>query len=138
MGGGPFATTFFDVRVFNPYVVSSGTAPTLAARYRRHECSKKRLYEQRIREVDGGSFTPLVFSCSGGAGPSATRYLKRLASLLSEKRDIPYSSTVGWLRCRLSFALLRSSLMCLRGSRSSARRLPMDPVLACAEARMDH
>ena len=84
-GGGPFATTFFDVRVFNPYLVSGGTAPTLAARYRRHECSKKRLYEQRIWEVDGGSFTPLVFSCSGGVGPSATRYLKRLASLLLEK-----------------------------------------------------
>ena len=128
------------MRVFNPYVVSSETAPTLAAGYRRQECFKKCFYEQRIQhfEVDGGSFTPLMFSCSGSAGPSATSYLKRLASLLSEKRDIPYSSTVGWLRCRLSLALFRSSLMCLRGSRSSAQRLLMDPVLACAEARVDH
>ena len=26
---------------------------------------------------------------------------------------------MGWLRCRLSFAILRSAIMCIRGTRSS-------------------
>ena len=33
--------------------------------YRRHEKEKQRSYEQRIREVERGSFTQLVFSTSG-------------------------------------------------------------------------
>ena len=31
--------------------------------------------------------------------------------MLSEKRDVPYSTMIGWVRCRLSFALLRASIM---------------------------
>ena len=40
--------------------------------YRKHESSKKRAYESRFREVEHNSFTPLVFSASGGMGPEAT------------------------------------------------------------------
>ena len=47
---------------------------------------------------------------------------KRLGSLLAEKHDIPYSSMMGLLRCRLSFALLQSSVMCIRGSRYRSSR----------------
>ena len=36
-----------------------------------------------------------------------------------EKRGTCYSRTMGWLLCQLSFALLRSSIMCIRGARSS-------------------
>ena len=114
--GSLFDTTFFDVQVFNPFVVSCGAAPTLAARYRRQELMKKRQYEQRLREVEGGSFTPLVFSTTGGAGPQASQAMKRLASLLATKRDVLYSRTVAWLRCRLSFPLLRASIFCVRGA----------------------
>ena len=42
--------------------------------------------------------------------------------MLSEKRDVPYSKMIGWIRCRLSFALLRASIMSVRGARSSANR----------------
>ena len=108
---------FFDVRVFNP------TAPScrnlqMDACYRRHEEEKRRAYEQRIREVEHGSFTPLVFSTSGGMGQAATVAYERLASLLAAKHEQPYCIVMGWLRCHLSFALLRSAVMCLRGSRS--------------------
>ena len=106
---------FFDVRVFNP------TAPSyrnlqMDACYRRHEGEKHRAYEQCIREVEHGSFTPLVFSTSGGMGRAATIAYKRLTSLLASKREQPYCIVMGWLRCHLSFALLRSAVMCLRGS----------------------
>ena len=48
-----------------------------------------------------------------------TTFYKRLASLLAEKWDQHYSTTLFWLRCRLSFSLLRSAIRCIRGARSS-------------------
>ena len=92
------------------------------SQYRRHEREKSRAYEQRICEIEHGSFTPLIFSATGGMGPLASTFYKRLADRLSEKWDIPYSKAMCLLRCRLSFALLRSMIRCMRGSRSAAGR----------------
>ena len=87
--------------------------------YRCHEQLKRNAYEQRIREVEYASFTPLVMSLTGGLGPAATTTYKHLASLLSAKWNQSYGSVMAWLRCRLSFSLLRSSIMYIRGARSS-------------------
>ena len=127
--GGPFERAYFDVRVFNHFAPSNNHF-SIQATYRHHENIKKRHYERRIREVEHSSFTPLVFSTitplvfstTGGLGPAADSFYKRLASMLADQWKQPYSSTMGWLRCRLSFSLLRSSIMCLRGARSSAHR----------------
>ena len=86
---------------------------------RKNELEKKRAYEERVREVEHGSFSPLVFSAAGGMGTIATVVYKRLASLLAEKQGRSYSSTLHWLRCRLNFSLMRSAIMCIRGSRST-------------------
>ena len=115
--GGVYERAFYDVRMFNPFAPSNRRS-SLASSYRYHESLKKR-HEQRIREVEHSSFTPLVFSLTGGLGPAAMAFYKRLASQLSEKWKQSYSSTIGWLRCRIAFSLLRSSIMCLRGSRLS-------------------
>ena len=115
--GGRFEKAFIDVRVFNPSAKSNQTA-SFTSVYRRHEQEKKRSYEQRIREVEHATFTPLVMSTTGGMGKGATAFFKRLATMLSEKRATPYSQTINWIRCRLSFALLRASIMSIRGSRS--------------------
>ena len=104
--GNPFETTFFDVRVFNPHVDSNRNTTSITSTYRRHEQAKRRQYEQRVLEVEFSSFTPLVFSCTRSAGPSASIAIKQLASKLATKRDLPYSTIAGWLRCRISFALL--------------------------------
>ena len=117
-------SAFFDVRVFHPNAPSY-RGLQLEACYRRHENEKRRAYEQRVREIENGSFTPLVFSTSGGMGKAAKITYKRLASLLSIKREQPYSLVMGWLRCRLSFSLLRSAVMCLRGSRSKKGHVPL-------------
>ena len=45
---------------------------------------KRNHYEERIRRVEHGSFTPLVFSIFGGAGPLATVALENLAARLTE------------------------------------------------------
>ena len=116
-----FQRAFFDVRVFNP-LAPSNRHSSIASTSCQHEREKKRLYEQRIREIEHSSFTPLVFSTTGGLAPAATTFYKRLASMLAEKWNEPYSSTIGWLLCRLSFSLLRSFIMCIRGARSSAHK----------------
>ena len=90
--------------------------------YKMHEQLKKLKYEQRIREVEKASFNPLVFSCTGGAGPSASKVIKRIAGKLSEKKEDSYSDIITYNRTKISFALLRSSILCLRGSRALLRR----------------
>jgi len=105
--------------VFNPHAPSNCSS-TPGAVYRRHENAKKQTYEARICEVEHGTFTPLVFSAIGGMADQAVVFYKRLASLLSEKRNEHYAIVMGWIRCCLSFSLLRSAICCLHGSRSSA------------------
>ena len=112
--GDRFERTYYDVRVFNPHATSN-QHPQQQSVYRHHEMLKRNAYEQRIREVEHASFTPLVMSVTGGLGPAATTTYKRLASLLSTKWNQPYGTVMAWLRCRLSFSLLRSSIMCFRG-----------------------
>ena len=129
--------SFFDVRVFNAFA-ESNQSTSLAATFRKHEGEKRRAYEERVREVERGSFTPLVFSSLGGMGKAATVMYRRLANLLSVKWNSSYSLIMGWLRCSLSFSLLRSSLMCLRGSRSSSGSpgVPAAVDLVVAEGRL--
>ena len=108
--GGRFEKAFLDVRVFNPSAQSNRHG-SLASVYRRHELEKKRQYEQRVRDVEQATFTPLVMSTTGGMGKAATTFYKRLASMLSEKRDVSYGKTINWIRCHLRFALVRASIM---------------------------
>ena len=119
---------FFDVRVFNPLAHTYRSLP-LSTCYRRNEQEKRRAYDQRVREVDHGCFSPLVFSASGGMGPTAKVVYKKLAAMIATKHNQPYSQTINWLRCRLSFSLLRSSIMCLRGSRSSVNHPIVHPQI---------
>ena len=102
---------------------------------RKHECT----YEECIREIEYGSFTPLNFSCSGGMGLLVTIVYKLLASLIPKKSGQIYSMTLYWLRCRLSFSqqLLDT---CLRGSRSSYHCFKFTESvinLVCAESHLE-
>ncbi len=67
---------------------------------------KKRQYEQRVREIEHSSFSPIVLSTSGGMAKQATLFYKRLATLLATKRDISYNRTVNLIRCHISFSML--------------------------------
>ena len=117
-GGGRYERTFFDVKVVNPFA-SSYQNSQIQSVYKRCERQKRQKYEARIHEVEHSTFMPLIWSTSGGAGPACTWFIKRLACMLADKRDEPYSVTMAWLPCRISFSLLRASTMCIRGVRSS-------------------
>ena len=92
--------------------------------YRIHENEKKRLYSKRVLDIEHGTFTPLVFTTTGGMGKECLMYHSRLAQLIAIKKGEQYAKTISWIRTRTSFALLRSALVCLRGSRT--RRVPCD------------
>ena len=110
--------TFFDIRVFNPFTPSYRNTP-LAQFDQKNELEKKRTYDQQVREIEHGSFSPLLFTTTGGMGAVATVVYKRLAAMIAEKHEKPYSKTMQWIRSRLCFSLLRSAIMCFHGSQSS-------------------
>ena len=66
------------------------------------------MYVQRVREVE-----------RYGMAEQSTIFYKRLATLISTKREPSYNLTINWLRCQISFSLLRSAIQCIRGVRSS-------------------
>ena len=90
--------------------------------------------------MERSSFLPVVLSATGGCGKGATALLKRIAHiahLQASRSKEPYSVLMALLRCRLGFALLRASVVCLRG----ARRVWQSPEeectsLAIVEARV--
>ena len=67
--------------------------------------------------VEKASFTPLVFTTTGGMSPECARLNKRLAELISMKTGESYSHVIRHLRIRLRFALLRATLVAVRGVR---------------------
>lgn len=130
--GGRFDRVYFDVCVFNAFA-QSNSARSLPAAYEFHERRKITKYAERVREVEHSSFTPLVFSSSGGCGPMTLSYIKRLAHLLATKRKIKYADAISWLRRRLCFSLLRANSQCLRGARSKLH-FPQHPSNTCIPA----
>jgi hypothetical protein len=119
MVGGFWSTmrqAYFDVKVVSP-LARSYAHLTPAALFRQAEKTKNRQYKERIREVEHGDFSPLVFTTAGGLAPQSQIVIKRIAEKLSEKQSINLSVVSGWLRCRLSFALLRTTILCVRGTR---------------------
>ncbi|XP_068704061.1 uncharacterized protein [Montipora foliosa] len=136
----PQSSAFFDVRVCHPNAESYKDQEPQQI-YRIHENDKKRLYSRRVLDVEHGSFTPLVFTTTGGMGKECIRYHSRLAELIAAKKGEQYSQTISWIRARTSFALLRSALVCLRGSRVKRRAAidynNCDIEIAAAEGAID-
>jgi hypothetical protein len=65
--------------------------------YHHHEQEKRRRYNERIREVEHTSFSPLVFSLTGGMSKATQIAYKRLANLLAERKREPYSRIINFI-----------------------------------------
>ena len=96
--------------------------------YETQEVEKKKAYNERIIEVEKGSFTPIVVSTFGGMGQEAEKFHKRLATLISIKRNETYSSVVNYIRTRLRFSLLKSVLTSIRGVRGKRMNEGIAPI----------
>ena len=58
---------FFELRVFYPLASSyAGKEPKQI--YMQNERARVREYEERVKEVEAASFTPVVMSAMGGMG----------------------------------------------------------------------
>ena len=75
-------------------------------------------YDWPVLDIEQGTFTPLIFTSTGGMGNECLQYHSRLAQLISIKKGEHYAKAISWIRARTSFTLLRSALICLRGSRA--------------------
>ena len=105
--------TFLDVRVMHP------NSPSYEDKTPEQE--KEAAYNDRVLQIEKGTFTPLIFSTTGGMGPESIRYHKRVAELIAAKRGEQYSHVVNHIRTRIRFSLLKSVLIAVRGVRGRSR-----------------
>ena len=83
-------SAFFDVRVCHPNAASYRDLEPQQI-YRIRENEKKRLYSRRVLDIELGTFTPLVFTATGGMGKECLMYHSRLAQLIAIKKGEQYA-----------------------------------------------
>ena len=136
---GAWQRAFFDIRVFDPFAPSYAKK-SLTSLMKQNEKEKKRKYGARIREIEKGSFTPLVFTVTGGCGKECDTVMKKLATMIADKTHNTHSSVMSWMRTQISFTLLRSCITCLRGWRRAKQRFEtltdVDTEIVCAQAHI--
>ncbi|CAH3030809.1 unnamed protein product [Porites evermanni] len=86
-------TAFFDVRVTHVNSKCNQGKETFTI-FKEQEDEKKRKYQQRVLDVEMGSFTSLIFGTNGGMEADCNWFLKRLAEKLSEKNEECYHITI--------------------------------------------
>ena len=97
--------------------------PGLKQRYLNTKMPKRwNIYEERIIESEKASFTPLIFTTSGGMGPESNVFYKRIAEKTAARKNDSYSLVMNYFRTRLRFAILRSTLIGIRGVRVRKNR----------------
>jgi hypothetical protein len=135
----PGQNAFFDIRVTNPNAQSQIHLSNKQI-FQKHEKEKKRNYNDRVMNIEHGTFTPLIFSTNGGEGPECSMFHKHVAERIAMKTDDRYEKILTWIRCKISFLVLRSSLMCIRGSRPHSNSKQTDVIddfeLACDDAKL--
>ena len=110
-------TAFFDVRVTHVNSKCYQNKTTFEV-FKEQEDEKKRKYQQRVLDVEIGSFTPLVSGTNGGMGNEFQRFQKHLADKIAQKDTEPYNTVIAWLTTQISFEFLRLVHACVRGSRT--------------------
>ena len=107
---------FFDVSVFNPFA-KTYLNKNLNAVFDDNEKCKKAKYNQRVIDIEHGSYSPSVLSAFGGFGRETERFVSRLGGKIAEKKNMPNSTISNYIRTKISFVLVKSQVMCLRGAR---------------------
>ena len=59
---------------------------------------------RKVMEIEHGTFTPLVFTTTGGMADECVVYHSRLAELIANKKGEIYSSAISLIRAKVSFA----------------------------------
>ena len=110
------AMAFFDVRVFNPFAKTHINSK-IEANFKLNETQKKNDYNQRVIDIEHGSFTPIVMTAYGGFSRETEKFMSHLIVKIAEKKDVPLSCIANYVRTKVSFNLVKSQVLCMRGSR---------------------
>ena len=110
-------TGIFRLKSFLPQrLLLSQQVPPVVPCY---EWTRKEIH--KFIHIDHGTFTLLVFSVNSSMGRKCQKFYSRLAQI-SEKENLPSSISSNWIRTKVCFGLLISSLLCLRWSRTVCRK----------------
>ena len=77
-------------------------------------------------EVEQGSFTPLVLTVNRVMGNECNTFHKALAEKIATKKGEKYNEVIRFIRIKLSFLVLKSALVCMRGTRSINQNMQVD------------
>ena len=66
--------------------------------------------------------TPLLFACTGGAGPSATKVITRLAAIINEKGSESYVDAISYIRTKISLLFYVPSSVSEAAERHAANK----------------
>ena len=75
------------MRVFNPNATRYAKLE-LSKSYEINEKEKKKCYNERIMQIEHGSFTPLIMSAAGGMSRECRKFYVCLSEMISEKCDV--------------------------------------------------
>ena len=66
------------------------------------------------------------------------KFHKHLADKIATKTNQRYEDVIAWIRCKLSFLIMQSAQLCLRGSRTvaEANEIVEDYGIACDDAKI--
>jgi len=112
----PQAETLFDIRIINTNAQSYLSQPPVSVILTAENEKKRKYLDASVARR--AHFTPLCFSVDGIAGSEAASFLKRLAVCLSSRWERSFADVILWICTCLAFAILRATVLCVRGSRS--------------------
>lgn len=105
----------FDIRVVDTDAPSYISRP-VASVLKSAEDEKKRKYAIAC-EIQHATFTPLVTSVDGVFAPQMSSFIKHMGEAIADRWNRSLSTVLGWLRARISVAIIRATSMCIRGTR---------------------
>ena len=112
VGDGSSATDRLNTAPQQPTKIRDHAATTLRTQEKGKELKHKTACEATRRD-----FVPFIVSTDGCIGEAAQAFMRRLGRHLAEKWQRAYSQVIGYIKARMSVAILRASSQCLRGPR---------------------
>ena len=126
----PMEMECFDIRVLHRCGAKSNanhnTSAKMYSKQRERKTENMETAEYRLKN-EKGTCNGIVFSTTGGMGPQATMFLKRVAILLAAKTS--QDKSLANLRYCLGFGLLKTVLIAVRGHRGRyyEKAIPDEP-----------
>ena len=103
---------------------------TLQEVYVMNENEKKDDYLESVLNVEKPTFTPAAFLTFGGMSKECKQFVNRLVDLIARKRKESYCDVVRHVRTMIRFAMLRITLITLRGHRGKKIKIKHETPLS--------